>query len=207
MKDLFNQLISETIKPLLKAEGYGKKGLNFYKRIDDLILMFNFQNSHGNTFHETSFYINCGIHSTAIDATIGSDELKEPKEYMCYYRQRISSITGRKADDYTITPTTDLKKLASTLTKDVGVVLNLFNTIKTTSDLVDLMIAKNGLSNYEELLEYLLIKKENKKINTYVKTLYHRFDDKTRWPLFEKTMNALLKKYKQHTTIADIINS
>lgn len=71
MKEKFIQLIADTVKPLLKTNGFSKKGMNFYKRKDDLIFMFNFQNSQGNTFDQTKFYINCGIHSTKIDKVIG----------------------------------------------------------------------------------------------------------------------------------------
>jgi len=47
MKEKYNQLISDTVKPLLKLNGFAKKGMNFYKMKEDLIFLINLQNSHG----------------------------------------------------------------------------------------------------------------------------------------------------------------
>jgi len=149
MKEKFNQLIAEVVKPLLKENGFTKKGMSFYKRNADLVFLLNVQNSQGNSSEQTKFYINCGIHSTTIDKVIGRSELVEPKEYECYFKDRISSLINATDDGYLITKDTDLETLSLTLHQDLKTVLLLYNNINKTSDLTDLMINKNGLHNYQ----------------------------------------------------------
>src|SRR3989344_537203 len=150
MKEKFNQLITNTAKPFLKANDFGKKGMNFYRKKDDLIFLFNFQSSQGNTFEQTKFYINCGIHSTKIDKVIGKPELLEPKEYDCYFKNRISAIINSADDGYFIKEDTDLLNLSLTIIADLTTVIAMFDSIKSTNDLTDLMINKNGLNKYRE---------------------------------------------------------
>lgn len=139
-KERFNFIISDTISPFPKANGYVKKALTFYIKLDNLIFVINFQNSQGNIFQINQFYINCGIYSKIIDATIGKDELLEPKEYDCHYRVRISSIKKNKIYKYEILDSTELELLKAQLLNDLGVTNTLFDRINTTSDLTDLMI-------------------------------------------------------------------
>ncbi|MGX7666690.1 DUF4304 domain-containing protein [Flavobacterium pedocola] len=207
MKEKFNQLIADVVKPLLKQNGFTKKGMNFYKRKDDLIFLINFQNSHGNTFDQTEFYVNCGIHSTNIDKVIGRGELLEPKEYDCYFGTRISSITKSPNDGYIITEETDLHPLNLTINKDLKAVIVMFENVKQTSDLTDLMIDKNGLNNYKELFEYLLLTDNQTDIKRFVKHLHITFGNEKRWTIFESNLTELLKENARKETIIDILNN
>jgi hypothetical protein len=206
MKEKLNQIISEVIKPVLKPHGFGKKGLNFYKRIDDLIFLLNIQHSHGNTADQTKFYINCGIHSTDMDRVIGRSELVEPKEYECYYKDRISSIVHAVNDGYLISSNTDLQALNSTIGKDLTAVLSLFDTIRKTSDLTDLMVDKSGLNHYQELVEYFLLTNNQADTKRFVKNLYGTFGQEKRWQIFEDNLSALLIKNQRKETIQDLID-
>lgn len=206
MKEKFNKLISDTVKPFLKTIGFRKKGMNFYKKEDDLIFMFNFQNSQGNNFNQIKFFINCGVHSTEIDKVIGKTELLEPKEYECYFRNRISTITNSTDDGYLIKDDTDLSNLNLTTITDLKTVICMFDNINSTSDLTDLMINKNGLNNYRELFEYLLLTNNKKDLGKFVKQLHSTFGAEKRWTIFENNLIDLLEKNGGNETIANILN-
>lgn len=205
MKEKFNQLITAVVKPLLKENGFTKKGMNFYKRSDDLVFLLNFQNSHGNTAEQTKFYINCGIHSTYIDKVIGRSELVEPKEYECYFKDRISSLVNAVDDGYLITNGTDLETLSLKLDQDLKSVLLMYGHIKKISDLTDLMINKNGLNNYKELFEFLLLTDNQVDTKRFVKNLYDTFGHEKRWKIFEDNLSELLRENKRKEIIADLI--
>lgn len=206
MKEKFNQLIFEVVKPLMKQNGFTKNGMNFYKKNDDLVFLLNFQNSQGNTIDQTKFYINCGIHSTAIDKVIGKPEILESKEYECYFKTRISSITNSADDGYFITNATDLHTLYLTITKDLKTVLAMYDNVKKTSDLTDLMINKNGLNNYRELFEFLLLTNNQTDTKLLVKRLHNTFGNERRWKIFEDNLSELLIENKRKETINDILN-
>lgn len=206
MKEKFNQLLKDTIKPFLKENGFIKKGMNFYRKKDEMIYLINFQNSQGNTFEQTKFYINCGVHSTKIDTIIGKLELPEPKEYECYFRNRISSINKLNDDGYLINEDTDLPNLSLTIITDLEATISMFIKIKTTNDLTDLMITKNGLDNYIELFEYLIQTENKEDLTLFVKKLNSTFGSEKRWLIFENNLNQILNKNGMTVTILEIIN-
>lgn len=205
MKEKFNQIIAGTVKPLLKEEGFGKNGMNFYRKKEDLIFLFNFQNSQGNSADQTKFYINCGIHSTNIGQVIGKTELLDPKEYDCYFRRRISSIVKSTSDGYTITRETDLNDLGQTVEADLKAAIVMFNNVTSTNDLIDLMIEKNGLNNYEELFKYLLFTERKTQLKQFVKQLHQTFGAEKRWAIFESNLTDVLKENNSKKTIAAIL--
>jgi hypothetical protein len=207
MKERFNQLVAETIKPLLKNEGFVKKGLNFFKQKDDLIFVFNFQNSQGNTGTQIRFYINCGIHSTYIDQAISKAQNAAPKEYECYFRERISDITGAKTDGYIVNEQLNMQALEDIVVADMKKAIVFFNQIQSTKDLVDLMIQKNGLNNYLELFEYLLVNKDLNRLKQYAGQLYEAFGKEKRWTIFENNLNNLLIKYHYKKSLDQILDS
>lgn len=134
MRKIFDSLITHTVKPLLKQQGFTKKGLTFYKSNKDLIFVINFQKSYSNNPKETKFYINCGIHSNEI--------LREIK---CFYRQRISDIINSPIDGYHIFEHTDLKLLEEQLTEDLNKVFTFFGTAQNNDDFTGLMLQCNGM--------------------------------------------------------------
>lgn len=188
----------------MKSNGFGKKGLNFYKKKDDLIFVFNFQNSHGNSGNQTRFYINCGIHSRAIDKAIGRTELLEPKEYECYYRKRISSLVNSDTDGYNISEETDLSELSARVHNDLQTVIHLFDDIHATKDLTGLMIKQNGLNKYRELFKFLLLTQHEADITRFVKQLYNHFGTDSRWASFKSDLNELLME-SNRTEIVEVI--
>lgn len=92
LQQIFNKLIKQNIKPFLSMLGYNKKSLNFYKTTENLIYMFNFQKSAGNTANNVMFYMNCGIYATELAHIQSKEILTAPKEAECHFRARIESI-------------------------------------------------------------------------------------------------------------------
>ncbi|MFC4163727.1 DUF4304 domain-containing protein [Epilithonimonas zeae] len=205
MKEKFNNIINGTVKPLLKSNGFSKKGLDFLKKKDDLIFIINFQKSRGNSFDESKFYINCGIHSTIIDQIIGRKKTLDPKEYECHFRSRISTIIQSETDRYSIVEETDLEISAENISSDLKAVINLFDSIKNTNDLTDLMIAKNGLNNYEELFEFLLLTDNWKELKRYIQKLFSTFGQEQRWTIFQNRLSNILLKHNRRETISDLL--
>ncbi|MBZ4190438.1 DUF4304 domain-containing protein [Niabella beijingensis] len=207
MKERFKQLISETAKLLLKEKGFVKKGLNFYRTNSDLVFLFNFQLSQGNHPGQLRFYINCGIHSAAIDRAIAVDRPEMVKEYECYFKSRISAITKAEKDGYIINEATEPAALAAKLMADLGTALQLFDSIGTTGDLVNLMIGQNKLNNYLELFEYLVRTTNRDGQVRYVKELHQDFGSEKRWSIFEGKLNEVFRKHQQSDTVAELLNT
>lgn len=205
VKDNFNQLIKETVKPLLSSNGFSKKSLNFYKQEGAIIYFFNIQKSHGNSFDRIKFYINCGIHSVEIDHVLGRAQQLNFNDHQAYFVARISSLTNSETDGYVITKDTDLDALKINLITDIDQVLSKFRKIESTHDLTDLMISENGLHHYEDLFEYLLLTNDYTRLNHFVKQLHDKFGAETRWRIFENTMSKILEKHDSNIVMRELL--
>jgi hypothetical protein len=178
----------------------------YYKSSSGLIFLFNFQNSRGNSTDQTTFYINCGIHSITVDKLLGMKENLEPKEYECYFQDRISALTNSSNDDFSIDKKTSIEKIATDVLKELTIAIQFYNAINSTVELTDLMIERNGLNNYSELFEYLLKTKDNKRVISLSKKLFSDFGTEDRWEIFEEVLNSLLRQNKHEHTLTEIIN-
>ena len=197
MKAKFDELIAR-VKPLFKDNGFTKNGLNFYKNTPDFIYVVNFQKSNGNTAFETRFYVNCGIYGAFIDAATGKETVLKPKEYECYFRERISSITGSEAAYYEINENTDTAALCENLASGLRAVFSFLDEIKIEQNLIHLMPERNGLAVIDQLFEYLLIKNEQEILIRQALNLFQKYGNEARWKIFERRINDLLKKYEKN---------
>lgn len=78
---------------------------------------------------KTGFYVNCGIYGAFIDAATGKAFVLKPKEYECYFRDRISFIAGSKTAYYEINESTDAAALCENLTSDLRAVFGFFDAV------------------------------------------------------------------------------
>jgi len=205
MKELFNALINDTVKPQLKQYGFGKKALNFSRKNDELLYLINFQNSLGNSAAETIFYVNCCIHSSVLDERTGRPANPEPKEHQCHFRQRIGQIAGSPVDDFRINAQTDLAAFAKELGLMLDAVQALFEKTKTTADLAQLMIERNGLMNYEQLFDYLVLSGAEEQVRQMARQLHGMLSTDERWSFFEGKMNDILAKRGHAKTLAEML--
>ncbi|MBC2881902.1 DUF4304 domain-containing protein [Campylobacter sp. Marseille-Q3452] len=196
MKAKFDELIAQ-VKPLFKDNGFTKNGLNFYKNTPEFIYVVNFQKSSGNTASETRFYVNCGIYGAFIDAATGKEFISKPKEYECHFRDRISSIIDSKTAYYEINENTYTAALCENLASDLRAIFSFFEEIKTERNLIDLMLERNGLAVIDQLFEYLLIKREQEILIRQALNLFQKYGNETRWKIFERRINDLLKNMKK----------
>ena len=196
MKEKFDELIA-LLKPLFKDNGFSKSALNFYKNTPNFIYVVNFQKSSGNSSERTRFYINCGIYSPFIEATLGKEVLSKPKEYECHFRARVHEITRTSASHYELELDSDVAKIYENLINDLGIVFKFFEQNSSEENLIELMLEQNGLAAINQLYEYLLIKDKSEILISHAKMLYVKYGSEARWGKFQNQINELLRKYKK----------
>ena len=206
MQEAFNHLVTKTIKPFLKAHGFYKKGMYFYKKDDDLIFMLNFQKSQFNSAENLVFYVNFGIYTTSMDTLLGRDVVLEPKISDGYVIKRLDAITCSNNPWYTINHRTNVDELAILIEQELVALVRFVETMTSLEDLVNFMIRENGLHRYEELFEYLLIGYDFMRLVPYIQHLYKRFGHEERWSIFAKNLNTLLQKHQHQESIETLIN-
>lgn len=178
METLFKQIINETVKPLLKREGFKKKALNFHKNDDGLFFLINIQKSHGNSSTETGFYINCAIHSQNIDRELGFEVKELPKEYECHSTTRIENI-ATSPDKFIIDGQTNVESTKRELSSALEEVINHFNAITDTQSFIEYM-SKNGTRRRNEVFQYCIRKGLNNEAKSLVER-FHKNIDAERW--------------------------
>ena len=196
MKEKFDELIA-LLKPLFKDNGFSKSALNFYKNTTNFIYVVNFQKSSGNSSERTRFYINCGIYSPFIEATLGKEVLSKPKEYECHYRARVHEITRTSASRYELELDSDVAKIYENLINGLGIVFKFFEQNSSEENLIELMLEQNGLAAINQLYEYLLIKDKGEILISHAKKLFAKHGSEARWSKFQNQINELLRKYKK----------
>ena len=202
MKELYEEMIKNYIYPFLKEYGYKKNKQYFYKHFNDIIYIFHFNLSNRNSSEITVFNINGMIYSKEIDKVIGNSVLNEPKNDDPQYNMKINDFP---VAGYTIEQKTDITKMASEIIKGLENGEKIFSKIKTTDDLIRIMVIENYLYKYEEILVYLLKKNEIKETIGYIKTLYNRFRTENRWKIFEENINKTLSENKINKKLIELI--
>jgi hypothetical protein len=97
--ELFNRILEQGVRPLLKEAGFAKSGLEFKRRRGDLIDCVRFQRGRWDGPRRLSFTVNCGVYVVGArevwtDACIG----ERPGEVKAAVRARIGSVCGDEAD-------------------------------------------------------------------------------------------------------------
>jgi len=205
IKDKFDEIIKETVKPLMKEKEYRKIGLTFYKEKKDLIYMINIQKSTHNNYEKISFYINCCIHSKQMDEILDKEIKTRPKHYQCYYRKRIESILENSKKRYTITSDTEKQELQKELKSNIRQAVEYLEITNTLDKLIKLMIKQNGLHNYREILLFLLKTSKADYTKMYIKKLYQDFNKDNRWMQFEQQIIEILESNKSDLNMSELI--
>lgn len=115
----FENIIKDLISPLAKSDGFRKQGFNFYKNVNDITIVFNFQKSQWNTKDDCSFYINTGVFSSFLHDVFTERKLpKIPKEYDCQIRLRIEELNKRNPNEYKVSNKKELDQMKAILPND-----------------------------------------------------------------------------------------
>lgn len=207
IKDKFNDMINDSVKPLMKGSGFKKIGLSFYRENNDLIYLLNIQNSTHNNYSGIDFYINCCIHSKQIDEALNVEVKAQPKEYECYFGKRIESITKYDKDRFAINSETDMRKLTEELRANLTEAIDYLTKIDNLDKMIDLMISQNGLQYFGELLTFLITTNRIDFAKTHIRRLHHDFNRDSRWSKFEQKINDILLTNGSALTIGELIES
>lgn len=102
-QDELKTLVSSDLQPLLKAHGFGKKGLTFYRRNPGNFGLVQLQKSRYSTSSEVTFTINVGVFSDHLQRELGKiwwvpEVGKIPTEPSCHVRKRIGLLMPEAND-------------------------------------------------------------------------------------------------------------
>jgi Domain of unknown function (DUF4304) len=196
VKEIFEEILKESISPLLKKEGFKKQHYNYRKTENGLIYLINFQSSGYNNVDYASYYINCGIYCNDFETLVSEKIITSPKEYDCLFNQRLVQITNWDKTNIEIIESSDVgkKRIADELIREMEKLIVFFNTITSLEDLSELCLEK-GTSFNDKLLSYFCIKKDLESIETLFDRFAEIFKDDDRYIFFESRLNDTLRKY------------
>jgi hypothetical protein len=196
VKEIFEEILKESITPLLKKDGFKKQHYNYRKTENGLTYLINFQSSGYNNVDYASYYINCGIYCNAFEKLVGEKDIASPKEYDCLFNQRLEQITNWNKTNIEIIESSDegKKRIADELVKELGKLILFFNTIISLEELTKLCLEKGTFFN-DKLLSYFCIKKDLESIETLFDRFTEIFKDDDRYIFFESRLNDTLRKY------------
>ncbi|MGX1830932.1 DUF4304 domain-containing protein [Paenibacillus taichungensis] len=195
LQQLFNDLIKQDVKPLLSNYGYTKKSLNFSRKADDLVYMFNFQKSSGNSADNVMFYVNCGIYSVELAQIQSKEILTAPLEPECHFRARIGEIVQAVPDRFGITLDTNKDDLIALLLPGLEEVIRFFETMTDARSIVDYYMSGPFLHLSEESFHLLLKSGEVTAANQYLRALHGKYGGEKRWTIFENKYKAIFNIY------------
>jgi Domain of unknown function (DUF4304) len=193
VKEIFEEILKESVNPLLKKHGYKRQGMNFRKTENGLIYIINFQSSGYNSVDYAAYYINCGIYCVEFENIVGEAILPNPKEVDCLFRERIERITQSGKQQIEIIESSEAGKIqvANQLLSELEKVISFFEKIKTMGDLVKLSI-ENHTFFYEKIFKYLCLKKDMIQLEIFFQKFGEIFKNDERYIFFESRLNDIL---------------
>ncbi|MNI33687.1 hypothetical protein D3C73_876470 [compost metagenome] len=195
LQQLFIDMIKQDVKPFLSKHGFGKKNLNFNKIKENLIYVFNFQKSSGNSADNVMFYVNCGIYAAELAQIQSREVLTAPQEAECHFRARIGEIAESVPDRFSITPDTNMDDLRKTLLNGLEEVIHFYDTMTSAKSLVDYYTSGPFLHLGEESFHLLLQSNDVAAAKHYLKALQEKYGTEQRWTIFENKYVAIFNKY------------
>jgi hypothetical protein len=178
-KKIYKDIIENSIAPLLLELGYTRNKNYFYFAADDLIYSYDcyIEKISKNVIH---FYILASVDSKMFNKTIGRINHKLPSRYDNIYSTAIFNCETLESGIEKIE-----QDVISTLrNKEIKL-----NKISTVSDLVDTCITENYLVHHEDLFKYLVITKDDKRLQRYLKFVKQRLIE-----ISERAYTAYLQK-------------
>ncbi|MGK5508554.1 DUF4304 domain-containing protein [Brevibacillus formosus] len=195
LQQLFTDMIKQDVKPFLSNRGFAKKGLNFTKKTESLIYMFNFQKSAGNTANHVMFYVNCGIYAVELAQIQSRAILTAPQEVECHFRARIGEMVESVPDRFSITPDTNMDDVRETLLNGLEEVIHFYDTMTSARSIVDYYTSGPFLHLGEESFHLLLQSNDVVTAKHYLKALQEKYGTEKRWTIFENKYKAIFNKY------------
>jgi Domain of unknown function (DUF4304) len=193
VKEIFEEILKESVNPFLKKHGYRRQAMNFRKNENGLTYIINFQSSGYNSVDYAAYYINCGIYSDEFENIIGEAFIANPKEVDCLFRERIERITESGKQQIEIVESSDIGKerITNQLLSELEKVIAFFDKTKKIDDLVSLCIERHTFY-YEKIFKYLCLKKDMIRLDIFFQKFGENFKDDERYLFFESRLNDIL---------------
>jgi Domain of unknown function (DUF4304) len=180
MELALKEVLKNDIQPVLKEMGFSKKANYFYKKKRGLIYAIWFPIDREYTENGAYFSVQFGIYSEALEKMLGREIQPFPKGYDFILNESVLTHICDKDDRYLLENTTNLDVFGKKMQDDLLQILVLFNHITTLKSLMNYCLEHNYLVHYEDLMRYLAIKKDDKKMKKYLskikKKLYNMSD-------------------------------
>jgi Domain of unknown function (DUF4304) len=168
MELALKEVIKNDIQPVLKKMGFSKKANYFYKKKDGFIYAIWFPIDREYTENGAYFTVQFGIYSEALETMLGREIQPFPKGYDFILNESVLTHICDKDDRYLLENTTNLEVFGKKMQDDILQILVLFNHITTLKTLMDYCLEHNDLVHHEDLMRYLAITKDDKKMKKYL---------------------------------------
>lgn len=120
------------LAPILKAAGFKRNGVRFFRRLGSTTQVVSLQMSSGNSSAEAQFFVNVGVAVDVLDSDRPPDRLKH---YECELDRRLEGIVTAPAT-WTVRSSTDTARLCVRLGSCLGALLELLDTVDSPEALV-----------------------------------------------------------------------
>jgi Domain of unknown function (DUF4304) len=168
MELALKEVLKNDIQPVLKEMGFSKKANYFYKKKDGFIYAIWFPIDREYTENGAYFTVQFGIYSEALEVMLGREVKVFPKGYDFILNQNVLTLSHRQYERYLLENTTDLAVFGVNMLDDVLQVLVFFNHTTTLKSVMNYCLEHNDLVHHEDLMRYLAITKDDKKMKKYL---------------------------------------
>ncbi|MCS3780025.1 DUF4304 domain-containing protein [Tsukamurella ocularis] len=185
LNQLFDEVLSQGVRPLLREHGFVKSGRSFTRRRGPIYDRIHFQGSSVNSYAPPHrFYVNVDVGSTDIDdAYLGWNNdrrLKTEPILTGRWEQFVDGAPDRVEWDLD----TDQAALIEMIRQNVLEALAVIDPLSTTAKLVDWGVAEGGANHLAKLSAYLVTIGDLDTLTIYISRLYSRWSEDSRWPMF-----------------------
>jgi hypothetical protein len=132
--EIIQRIISLGLKPLAKRCGFRKSGLNFYRRLGEVVQVINIQLSHSNYRSEGAFYVNVGLAFDGLWRTVGQPIPERPKEYQCHFRSRLELLVPEAPPRWSVSELTDRADMGRELARLVEVAVAELDQVSSAAE-------------------------------------------------------------------------
>lgn len=185
----FGSLLSDEVRPFLKAHGFAKSGATFVRLRRPLFDVVAF---HGNKWNglgrdRHGFFVNVGVGSDDVHGPVAG---KRPTVHDCVVKGRWEDFAEHAPPEVEIFLDTDDEALAGQVRRHLTTVLARMDAIDATDALVDLAVATNWLHRMEWTCAYLAGIGDGGRLSSYVGALRGRFGEEGRWEILNRRLSA-----------------
>lgn len=199
--------VREYIHPHLKAAGFTKTGLTFYRLRGDIIDVINVQGNSHNGWGNSQFYLNYSMDSLEFQAKSGQTVNAKPFYNSCLYSRRLHEGPDSRQNLILMEQgnVVNFEQFGKTLLSDIDVILEQFDRTTTVQQLVALVMERKGLWQYQELCRYLVETGEIDTLKQYLSQLKANFAHDDRWPIFSRKISEAIGSYVNDSDIQTLL--